>query len=44
MVGPAVGGLIGWLGYPIAFAVVALCPAVATPLVPRDRELAVVPE
>lgn len=44
VVGPAVGGLIGWLGYPIAFALVALCPAVATPLVPRDRELAVVPE
>nr|WP_313545824.1 MFS transporter [Leifsonia aquatica] len=44
VVGPAVGGLIGWLGYPVAFALVALCPAVATPLVPRDRELAVVPE
>lgn len=43
VVGPAVGALIGWVGYPIAFAVVALCPAVATPLVPRDRELAVVP-
>jgi MFS family permease len=43
VVGPAVGALIGWLGYPIAFAVVAVCPAVATPLVPRDRELAVVP-
>ncbi|MFP3465053.1 MFS transporter [Leifsonia sp. SIMBA_070] len=43
IVGPAVGALIGWVGYPIAFAVVALCPAVATPLVPRDRELAVVP-
>ena len=26
------------------FALVAVCPAVATPLVPRDRELAVVPE
>ncbi|WP_314147721.1 MFS transporter [uncultured Leifsonia sp.] len=44
VVGPAVGALIGWVGYPIAFAVVALCPAIATPLVPRDRELAVVPE
>lgn len=43
VVGPAIGALIGWVGYPIAFAVVALCPAVATPLVPRDRELAVVP-
>ncbi|MDN4615023.1 MFS transporter [Leifsonia sp. F6_8S_P_1B] len=43
VVGPAVGALIGWLGYPVAFAIVALCPAVAAPLVPRDRELAVVP-
>ncbi|MDR6970243.1 MFS transporter [Leifsonia shinshuensis] len=43
VVGPAVGALIGWVGFPVAFAVVALCPAVATPLVPRDRELAVVP-
>lgn len=43
VVGPVVGALIGWFGYPIAFAVVAVCPAVATPLVPRDRELAVVP-
>jgi MFS family permease len=43
VVGPAVGALIGWLGYPVAFALVALCPAVATPLIPRDRELAVVP-
>lgn len=43
VVGPAVGALIGWLGYPLAFAIVALCPAVATPLVPRDRELAAVP-
>jgi sugar phosphate permease len=43
VVGPAVGALIGWLGYPVAFALVAVCPAVATPLVPRDRELAVVP-
>lgn len=43
VVGTAVGALIGWLGYPLAFALVAVCPAVATPLVPRDRELAVVP-
>lgn len=42
-VGPAVGGLITLLGYPLAFAAVALCPVIATPLVPRDRELAVVP-
>ena len=44
VVGPVVGALIGWFGYPLAFAAVALCPAVATPLVPRDVELAVVPE
>lgn len=43
VVGPAVGALIGWVGYPLAFALVALCPAVATPLVPRDRELEAVP-
>ncbi|MGO4535581.1 MFS transporter [Leifsonia sp. 2MCAF36] len=43
VVGPAVGALIGWVGYPLAFALVAVCPAVATPLVPRDRELAAVP-
>jgi MFS family permease len=43
VVGPAVGALIGWVGYPFAFAIVALCPAVATPLVPRDRELEAVP-
>jgi MFS family permease len=43
VVGPAVGGLITLVGFPLAFAVVALCPAVATPLVPRDRELAAVP-
>jgi MFS family permease len=43
IVGPAVGGLITLVGYPLAFAAVALCPAVAAPLVPRDRELAAVP-
>jgi MFS family permease len=43
VVGPAVGGLITLIGYPLAFAAVALCPAVAAPLVPRDRELADVP-
>jgi MFS family permease len=41
-VGPVVGALIGWLGYPLAFLVVALTPAAAIPLVPaagteRDR-------
>ncbi|MFF1633760.1 MFS transporter [Leifsonia sp. NPDC058248] len=44
IVGPAVGGLITLVGYPLTFAAVALCPVVAVPLVPRDRELAVVPE
>ena len=43
VVGPVVGALIGWVGYPLAFALVAVCPAVATPLVPRDRELVAVP-
>lgn len=42
VVGPAVGALIGLVGYPLAFAAVALCPAVAVPLIPgahqeRDR-------
>ena len=35
-VGPLVGALIGLVGYPLAFAIVAVCPAVAVPLVPRD--------
>ncbi|WP_291050368.1 MFS transporter [Herbiconiux sp.] len=34
-VGPAVGALIGVLGFPLAFAAVALCPVVAVPLIPR---------
>lgn len=34
-VGPAVGGLIGLVGFPLAFVVVALFPAVAVPLIPR---------
>jgi MFS family permease len=34
-VGPVVGALIGWLGYPLAFLVVAATPAAAIPLVPR---------
>ncbi|SDY61543.1 Sugar phosphate permease [Herbiconiux ginsengi] len=34
-VGPAVGALIGLLGFPLAFVVVALFPAVAVPLIPR---------
>lgn len=36
IVGPAVGGLIAVVGYPIAFAVVALAPVVAVPIVPRE--------
>lgn len=31
---PAVGALIGLVGYPLAFAAVALAPAIALPLVP----------
>ncbi len=38
IVPPAVGALIGLLGYPLAFALVALAPAVAVPLVPRPSE------
>jgi len=36
IVGPAVGGLITIVGFPFAFALVALAPVVAVPLVPRD--------
>lgn len=43
VVGPAVGGLITLIGFPLAFASVALCPLAAIPLIPRDRELVVVP-
>lgn len=38
LVAPAVGGLIALVGYPIAFAAVALAPAVALPLLPRHDE------
>ena len=34
-VGPAVGALIAWLGYPLAFLAVAVTPALAIPLVPH---------
>ena len=34
-VGPLLGTLIGMVGYPLAFAAVAVCPALAIPLVPR---------
>jgi Sugar phosphate permease len=33
-VGPLVGALIGLVGYPLAFALVAICPAIAVPLIP----------
>jgi MFS family permease len=42
IVAPAVGALIGLVGYPIAFALVALAPAFAVPLVPppsREQHL-----
>ena len=38
IVGPAVGALIGLVGYPLAFVAVALFPVAAIPLVPRKRE------
>jgi hypothetical protein len=34
-VGPIVGALITPLGYPLVFAVCALAPAIAAPLIPR---------
>ena len=34
-VGPLVGALIGFIGYPLAFVVVAICPALAIPIVPK---------
>ena len=40
-VGPVVGALIGVVGYPLAFAVVALCPVIAAPVVPRETAKAV---
>lgn len=36
IVGPAVGGLITVVGYPFAFALVALAPIAALPIVPRE--------
>ncbi len=35
-VGPAIGALIALVGYPLAFAAAAVCPAAAVPLIPRD--------
>jgi MFS family permease len=47
IVAPAVGALIGVLGFPAAFALIAIAPALATPLIPsphreveRESELA----
>lgn len=37
---PVFGGLIGMAGYPVTFAVCALFPVLAIPLVPADRETA----
>jgi len=37
VVGPVAGLLIGTLGYSAAFALVAIAPAAAVPLIPRDR-------
>jgi MFS family permease len=34
---PVWGGLIALVGYPVAFAVTALAPAAAIPLIPRER-------
>ncbi|PJJ63221.1 MFS transporter [Compostimonas suwonensis] len=38
IVGPVIGGLIAAIGYPLAFAIVALVPLVATPLIPADPD------
>jgi MFS family permease len=41
IVAPSIGALIGLVGYPAAFALVAMAPALATPLVPSpQREVA----
>ncbi|KQQ53470.1 MFS transporter [Plantibacter sp. Leaf314] len=36
VVGPAVGALIGFVGYPVAFLIVAVLPAVAIPIIPSE--------
>ncbi|GLY33638.1 MFS transporter [Kineosporia sp. NBRC 101731] len=38
LVGPAVGGLIALVGYPVAFAVVALAPLLSIPVVPAQDQ------
>jgi sugar phosphate permease len=35
---PVVGALIGLVGYPAAFALTAICPALAVPIVPVEQE------
>ena len=37
-VGPLVGGLIALVGYPLAFAAIALAPAASFPLIPRHDQ------
>ncbi len=37
IVAPAMGALIGVVGFPAAFAIMAIAPALATPLVPAPR-------
>jgi MFS family permease len=37
LVGPGIGALIGVVGFPAAFAIVAFAPAIATPLIPSAR-------
>jgi hypothetical protein len=36
VVGPAVGALIGLVGYPLAFLAVAVLPALAIPIIPSE--------
>lgn len=36
VVGPLIGGLIGLVGYPIAFFLVAVVPAIAVPIIPKQ--------
>jgi MFS family permease len=36
VVGPLVGGLIGLVGYPIAFLLIAVVPAIAVPIIPKQ--------
>ncbi len=43
-VGPLVGGLIALVGVPASLALIALAPAIAVPLVPRDARVARAPK